>query len=595
LPRLLVLLLLITFVNSLFSCENEQIEKSLPVVTTVSVNLTGDSVYFTGHIPIQVNDVTEYGFQITHDSLLFPMQGNPLDIRIISGLITKGQFRARVFNNFSGDKIFYCRAYLKSGEKISTGKTLLFDAMDSHPPVIDDFMPKVGLPGDEVKIYGSYFNSDPELITVTFGNLQAKILSTSFDRIIVKVPATSWSGEVSITIKEGDVVVTSDTSFSFGGPRIESISKLQGEGSVELEITGSGFAQQAWRNKVKIGPYDVAVTLSSADKLTVQFNTINMSPGKYPLTIEVAGRVCEGPQLFSVITPWQQLATKSGFGLTYSAIFHIGQKIYFCGGASHILNGSFESNELWEYDITQDTWTRKKDYPGIAKLDLTAFALDDKGYVGMGVANGTYATDLWEYIPSTDSWTQKNSIPTASADASAIIFEGKAYVFLETIESANFWSYTATTDTWTQLPSCEFELFDPVAFVFDGKIWTTGYVEEVGNWRKYLWTYDPHNTQFTSTEESHNIIHGFQYGNECYIIYTFTDGFGIGQIRVAEYDPYLGVISAELAMFPVIRRTDPNAVLNGDNLFVGMGWDLSPELDDPRTSANDLWRLPLKR
>jgi len=54
---------------------------------------------------------------------------------------------------------------------------------------------------------------------------------------------------------------------------------------------------------------------------------------------------------------------------------------------------------------------RKADLGEIARQNAAGFAIDNKGYIGLG-QDESYETkkDFWEYDPVTDTWTRKSNI-----------------------------------------------------------------------------------------------------------------------------------------------------------------------------------------
>ncbi|MBI4726765.1 hypothetical protein HY768_06025 [candidate division TA06 bacterium] len=42
--------------------------------------------------------------------------------------------------------------------------------------------------------------------------------------------------------------------------------------------------------------------------------------------------------------------------------------------------------DLWEYDTTSDTWTRKADFPGTPRDRAVGFSIGTKGYIGTGAS-----------------------------------------------------------------------------------------------------------------------------------------------------------------------------------------------------------------
>jgi N-acetylneuraminic acid mutarotase len=75
-------------------------------------------------------------------------------------------------------------------------------------------------------------------------------------------------------------------------------------------------------------------------------------------------------------------------------------------------------NELWEYNPNLNSWTQKANFPGIARYHGTGFSSADKVYFGTGSdkldafgMNETYMNDLWQYNSSNDTWTRMMDIP----------------------------------------------------------------------------------------------------------------------------------------------------------------------------------------
>jgi len=83
--------------------------------------------------------------------------------------------------------------------------------------------------------------------------------------------------------------------------------------------------------------------------------------------------------------------------------FIINNQIYLGAGAadSTEVNGQTVRNNFWMYDPMANTWTSKKDIGGGLRLFGRGFALNDKGYIGLGT--GATADDIkadfWQYNP----------------------------------------------------------------------------------------------------------------------------------------------------------------------------------------------------
>jgi N-acetylneuraminic acid mutarotase len=161
---------------------------------------------------------------------------------------------------------------------------------------------------------------------------------------------------------------------------------------------------------------------------------------------------------------WTRMSDFPGTPRASATAFSMGQKAYVCFGRSDSYNTGL-LNDVWEYDASNDSWTRKSDFPGRARVRAVAGVINGKAYVGLG-AKGAYAStnvfkDWWEYDPSIDQWTQKASLPdSASNDLSAVVINDRVYTtmgFDGLVYCNETYCYDPSTDRWTELataPSC---------------------------------------------------------------------------------------------------------------------------------------------
>src|SRR5690606_29890310 len=99
-------------------------------------------------------------------------------------------------------------------------------------------------------------------------------------------------------------------------------------------------------------------------------------------------------------TEWVKSAVFTGDPRSNAAYFQIGDKGYIVGG---LLKNNTPLADAWSF--SNGLWTAIEDFPGEARYGAVGFAVDGKGYVGLGY-NGTEAlSDFWEYDPETDAWT----------------------------------------------------------------------------------------------------------------------------------------------------------------------------------------------
>lgn len=109
---------------------------------------------------------------------------------------------------------------------------------------------------------------------------------------------------------------------------------------------------------------------------------------------------------------------------------------------------------------SQDIWITKKSVNGPPKAACIGFAVNDTGYIGMGIDAIEFKRSLFAYNYIVDDWDKMESIggdAGAGLDrASAVVFVigEKAYVGLGGGDNpffGDFWQYDQTTDSWTQI------------------------------------------------------------------------------------------------------------------------------------------------
>ncbi len=128
---------------------------------------------------------------------------------------------------------------------------------------------------------------------------------------------------------------------------------------------------------------------------------------------------------------WMKKASYNGIYRGYASSFTIGDKGYLCCGF-YGANKNY-LNDLWEYDMSANTWTQCADMPTVGRKGGVGFAVNGKGYITTGsVKDGgsSYCVaDTWEYDPAADAWTQKDNFKGGVRDgALAFTINGHGYV-----------------------------------------------------------------------------------------------------------------------------------------------------------------------
>lgn len=115
-----------------------------------------------------------------------------------------------------------------------------------------------------------------------------------------------------------------------------------------------------------------------------------------------------------------------------------------------------EDLSVYEYDAVNDSWIQKADFVGTSRKDAVSFVIGSKAYYGTGYDDGAdeRLNDFWEYNPSNDTWTQKANLPDVGRNnASGFSIENSGFIgmgndFMNTYDE--IFKYTPATDTWVQ-------------------------------------------------------------------------------------------------------------------------------------------------
>lgn len=110
---------------------------------------------------------------------------------------------------------------------------------------------------------------------------------------------------------------------------------------------------------------------------------------------------------------WEKKAAFGGEKRSRCVAFAIGNRGYMGLGED---TADVERNDWWEYDPGTDSWMQKATLPAVGRRDAVGIAIGNKGYVGTGIDApeswvGNNLNDWWEYNPATNIWTQKATYP----------------------------------------------------------------------------------------------------------------------------------------------------------------------------------------
>ena len=151
---------------------------------------------------------------------------------------------------------------------------------------------------------------------------------------------------------------------------------------------------------------------------------------------------------------WTQIADYPGGGSQNCVSFVIGDKAYVGTGLSINTSWGITSinEDFWEYDTTSKVWTQVADFGGGTRSGASGLATCNKGYVGLGCSDenqSVYTDDFWQYNPANNTWTQLiNYGGPSRAFAPAFVLGKSRFVGLG-VGSSN----QTLTDLWEYIPA----------------------------------------------------------------------------------------------------------------------------------------------
>lgn len=459
---------------------------------------------------------------------------------------------------------------------------------------IEDFEPKFGVKDDYFKLYGTHFNKYASQIKLHIGKLESEIIEITDKRIIAKIPFYLETDSAQLVINNGEESFITNEYFKLNGPEIIKISPSEGGGAnLIISITGKNFCEIPHHNVVTIGNTQGEVMESSRSFIKVKMDTRNLMPGKQLLIVNSAG--ISTSQEFNVTTNWLALESKPGDGLGYPAIFSVDSKLYFCTGNNNDWDLD-NDNEHWEYDIINNEWTKKSDFPGLGRAGAFAFVINDKVYFGSGaqvsplyhITRHVTFNDFWEYDPVNDSWNQLEDLPFGFRGfTNYFSFNGKGYVgmgrtggFNEGEIKTDWWEFNPSNNKWKQIsdfPGTPRDLAH-IAVINDN-LYLFGGTSRSMSFKPDLWRYSFTSDSWTKLGEiQFNPLNAMYGQNKCFVM---ADIYSVG-LRLYEFDIETNSMVHLQNYAGEYRYYGASGVVVDDQLYYGFGgWDYN--------HMNDFW------
>lgn len=295
---------------------------------------------------------------------------------------------------------------------------------------------------------------------------------------------------------------------------------------------------------------------------------------------------------------WNSKAPYPLGGRHRCAAFAIGNKGYV--GVGHVNSGTVSTAypDWWEYDPATNSWTQKADYPQ-ARFATETFVIGNKGYMGGGnEQNFGDRGEFYEFDPIANTWTPKANLPVANGGGLGFAINGTGYVFL----TGSLYSYNVATNVWSPV-ACSIPHQDySSAFVLNNKVYV------LPTYSQTLYMFDPA-TGITTTKasfigEGRYAACSFAIRGQGYIGLGWGSTTGNVVKDFYQYDPITNVWDTIPKSFPGLKRNYVPSFVIGDNAYLGTGsngtnladiwgyeWKITAGIDE-QTQANAITVYP---
>lgn len=277
---------------------------------------------------------------------------------------------------------------------------------------------------------------------------------------------------------------------------------------------------------------------------------------------------------------WEELSDLTFTGIERVFSFEIDGILYVGGGR---INDGVTVSSMWAYDINDDSWTFRSDFPGPSTRNAFAFSIGGIGYMGTGYNGSFQQSQFWKYDPVGDDWTELPDFPGgARSHAIAFSSDTKAYVMAggdsnEPIYYNDLWEFDPLSESWTLLSNFPGDTrWRPYGWFINEKIYIGGGSKSDMSFED-LYAYDLASGTWEEKTAcpTNKVIGGFFFTlhNKGYFIEGASEiGLDLGEYgnQVFEYDPSLNSWTRENAFIGPPRVFGFSAT-HEDKVILGLG------------------------
>jgi hypothetical protein len=175
--------------------------------------------------------------------------------------------------------------------------------------------------------------------------------------------------------------------------------------------------------------------------------------------------------------------------------FTIANEAYLGYGKQNLLSGEHpDSVEIWKYNPVSDTWTAVSGIPGNEK-GTEAFNLGDSAYIKSGGGRGMVNNHFYQYMPASDSWSPRALFPADTLfNAASFSLNKQGYITggsdTNSRPQHHTYCYNPVHDTWAEKDTLPLALNQPCGAVAAGYGFIAMGIIQGNSLSKRLFRYD---------------------------------------------------------------------------------------------------------
>ncbi len=261
------------------------------------------------------------------------------------------------------------------------------------------------------------------------------------------------------------------------------------------------------------------------------------------------------------------------------------------------VGGGLGSKQFRSYDPTTDQWISLGLLPGVVtdRGFGIGFAINGKGYVGLGIDGLIAKKDIWQFDPVSTSWTQMQDFPgQACGGMYVFVIDNLTYIGagedpFTLVQYNEAYSFDPFINSWTQLSDFPTSgVIYPFSFAIDQKGYVSCGESSIGP-TNLTYEYEPMTDSWT---QKANYIGAERQAGVAFVLNGIAYcGLGMNAIFLNDfysYDPSSDVWSMADS-FPASARSFTVAAVAGNSGFVGLGWSYALA----ETYYKDWWEFSL--